>query len=739
MFGVSRIPVRESLKTLIGEGLVDHRPNLGYRVAQLTAAELREMYIVREVLETAALPIAVEQATDADRAHLIEINRQLEASLTEDDSREYHRLSREFHLSLTRPSRMHRLLHMLESAWNITEPVQPMVHVAGSDRASLHDDHADMIAAFLDRDSDALLRAAQHHHTRLNSVIRHCRTITDCLLIHPQKRRAEDISLTSRGRNTSPLAFPHSLVPFIARQSGASMTDTAHGPAQTGDLVEAAGHPVGGGLIKDSYDTRLTNEDLAPLKKQTWTSYNLFAFWMSDVHSVGGYVTAGSLFALGLASWQVLISLLVGITIVYFFCNLVAKPSQVSGVPYPVICRSVFGVLGANIPAIIRGLIAVAWYGIQTFLASAALDIVLIKLFPSLAPYAVTADYGFAGLSLLGWASFLFLWVVQAAVFWRGMESIRKFIDFCGPAVYVVMFILCGYLIWKAGWGAIDLNLGEVEHTGLSSIPVMLGAIALVVSYFSGPMLNFGDFSRYGKSYSAVKKGNFLGLPVNFLVFSILVVVTASLTLPVFGELITDPVETVARIDSTFAIVLGALTFTIATIGINIVANFISPAFDFSNVSPQRISWRAGGMIAAIGSVLITPWNLYNNPDVIHLTLETLGAFIGPLFGILIADYYLVRKQKVVVDELFSMSTTGLYWYSKGYNPAAVYSTIVGALVAMFTVLFNGAIDGMQIAGMSTASKYSWFIGCGIGFAMYFYLATRTKLAVTNFDTPVKA
>nr|WP_314142325.1 NCS1 family nucleobase:cation symporter-1 [uncultured Rhodococcus sp.] len=517
------------------------------------------------------------------------------------------------------------------------------------------------------------------------------------------------------------------------------MTDTAHGPAQTGDLVEAAGHPVGGGLIKDTYDPRLTNEDLAPLKKQTWTSYNLFAFWMSDVHSVGGYVTAGSLFALGLASWQVLIALLVGITIVYFFCNLVAKPSQVSGVPYPVICRSVFGVLGANIPAIIRGLIAVAWYGIQTFLASAALDIVLIKLFPSLAPYAVTADYGFAGLSLLGWASFLFLWVVQAAVFWRGMESIRKFIDFCGPAVYVVMFMLCGYLIWKAGWDAIDLNLGEVEYTGFSAVPVMLGAIALVVSYFSGPMLNFGDFSRYGKSYAAVKKGNFLGLPINFLVFSILVVVTASLTLPVFGELITDPVETVARIDSTFAIVLGALTFAIATIGINIVANFISPAFDFSNVSPQRISWRAGGMIAAIGSVLITPWNLYNNPDVIHLTLETLGAFIGPLFGILIADYYLVRKQKVVVDELFSMSPTGLYWYSKGYNPAAVYSTIVGALVAMFTVLFNGAIDGMEIAGMSTASKYSWFIGCGIGFVMYYYLATRTKLAVTNFDVPAKA
>ncbi|MDV8020282.1 GntR family transcriptional regulator [Rhodococcus sp. IEGM 1330] len=171
LFGVSRIPVRESLKTLIGEGLVDHRPNLGYTVAQLTAAELREMYIVREVLETAALPIAVELATDADREHIIEINRQLEASLARDDSREYHRLSREFHLALTNPSRMHRLLNMLESAWNITEPVQPMVHVAETDRSSLHSDHAEMLSAFLARDSEALLNAAQHHHTRLNSVI----------------------------------------------------------------------------------------------------------------------------------------------------------------------------------------------------------------------------------------------------------------------------------------------------------------------------------------------------------------------------------------------------------------------------------------------------------------------------------------------------------------------------------------------------------------------------------------
>ncbi|RBO89616.1 NCS1 family nucleobase:cation symporter-1 [Nocardia puris] len=489
------------------------------------------------------------------------------------------------------------------------------------------------------------------------------------------------------------------------------MTDTITPPAAPATTAEA------------DYDPRLTNADLAPLRTQKWGSYNIFAFWMSDVHSVGGYVTAGSLFALGLASWQVLAALLIGITIVYFFCNLVAKPSQVTGVPYPVICRSAFGVLGANIPAIIRGLIAVAWYGIQTFLASAALDVVLVKLFPGLAPYAVVEDYGFLGLSLLGWGSFMILWVLQACVFWRGMESIRKFIDFCGPAVYVVMFILCGYLISQAGWGAIDLSLGAVEHTGWSSVPVMLGAIALVVSYFSGPMLNFGDFSRYGRSFAAVKRGNFLGLPINFLLFSVLVVVTASLTLPVYGELITDPVETVARIDNTFAIVLGALTFAIATIGINIVANFISPAFDFSNVSPQRISWRAGGMIAAVGSVLITPWNLYNNPDVIHYTLEVLGAFIGPLFGVLIADYYLIKKQRVHVDDLFTMSPTGTYWYTKGYNPAAIAATALGAALAVIPVLAN------KLPGMATTAQYSWFIGCGVGFVAYYLIATRRTAA----------
>ncbi|WP_330175136.1 NCS1 family nucleobase:cation symporter-1 [Streptomyces sp. NBC_01498] len=484
------------------------------------------------------------------------------------------------------------------------------------------------------------------------------------------------------------------------------------------------------------YDPSLTNDDLAPVKKQSWTSYNILAFWMSDVHSIGGYVTAGSLFALGLASWQVLFALVVGILIVNVFCNLVAKPSQVTGVPYPVINRAVFGVAGANIPAVIRGLIAIAWYGVQTYLASQSLMIIFLKFWPG---SASLNDATFLGLSALGYLCYAILWVAQAAVFWRGMESIRRFIDWAGPAVYVVMIVLAVYLVSEAGWSNISFNLSEGESLGFgASIPVMLSAIALVVSYFSGPMLNFGDFARYGKSFDAVKKGNLLGLPVNFLFFSLLTVVTASATVPVFGELITDPIHTVERIDTAFAILLGGLTFVIATIGINIVANFISPAFDFSNVSPQKISWRAGGMIAAVGSVLLTPWNWYSDPEAIHYTLGLLGALIGPLFGILIAGYYVIGRQHVVVDDLFTRSPGGRYWFRGGYNPNAVWATALSGIPAIASVLVPKLLLDLELStvDLTEVSDYSWFIGCGLGFLAFVALERRSpQIVVETMDT----
>jgi NCS1 family nucleobase:cation symporter-1 len=344
----------------------------------------------------------------------------------------------------------------------------------------------------------------------------------------------------------------------------------------------------------------------------------------------------------------------------------------------------------------------VAWYGIQTYLASHALVILMVKLQPDWAEWADKDLHGFLGLSVLGYIAFAILWVVQALVFWRGMESIRKFIDFCGPAVYIVMAVLAIYLVSEAGWDNVNLNLSDHQLTGFAVFSTFCAAVATTVSYFSGPMLNFGDISRYGKSQKAVKIGNFLGLPLNFLVFSIMVVLTASATVPVYGRMITDPVDTIAELDNTYAIAFGALTLLIATVGINIVANFIAPAFDFSTVAPRMISWRMGGMIAAVGSIFLTPWNLYNSPDTIHYTLDTLAAFIGPVFGVLIAYFYVINRGDLNLPALFDSSPSGAYWYSRGFNVNSVIAICVAAVVGIVIVV---------VPAFEDAATYTWFIG----------------------------
>lgn len=204
-------------------------------------------------------------------------------------------------------------------------------------------------------------------------------------------------------------------------------------------------------------------------------------------------------------------------------------------------------------------------------------------------------------------------------------------------------------------------------------------------------------------------------LPVNFLAFSLVTVVIVSGTLPVFGEMLHDPIATVARIDNSVAVLLGAFAFVTATIGINIVANFVSPAFDFANVAPSKISWRAGGMIAAMASIFITPWNLFNNPEVIHYTLDVLAAFIGPLFGILLVDYYLIKKQQIDVDALFNDGPSGRYYYSGGINWTAVKAlipaTLMGVAITFIPVLQPMANFAGSPAASSAASCTSHWPG----------------------------
>ncbi|SDH58831.1 nucleobase:cation symporter-1, NCS1 family [Vibrio xiamenensis] len=453
---------------------------------------------------------------------------------------------------------------------------------------------------------------------------------------------------------------------------------------------------------------RLSNADLVPDKEQKWGWYSIFAFWMSDVHSVGGYVFAASLFALGLNGIQVFISLLVGIMVVMLFANLMGKPGQQAGVPFPVVARMSFGVFGANIPAVIRGLIAVVWYGIQTFLASSSFIILLLYFFPNMASLS---EPSFLGLSYLGWIGFIAMWVLQGIVFMFGMDAIRKVIDWSGPAIYIAMFALCIYMINRAGWDNISFNLSSEKLEGWDAFVQMFIASALVAGYFAGPTLNFSDFSRYCGSYQKLKLGNWLGLPLNFLLFSVFSVVIVSASMPVFGEMITDPVETVKRLDSGFITVLGALTFIFATVGINIVANFVAPAFDFSNVSPQKISFKAGGFIAAFGSVLLTPWNLFNNPEVIHYTVDILAAMIGPLYGIILVDYYAVKKGEIHVPSLYTESPQGKYWYQGGINIKSVYALVFAGIVALFSTFV-----------FSQLANYSLFIGGIVAAVSYRYL-----------------
>jgi nucleobase:cation symporter-1, NCS1 family len=462
------------------------------------------------------------------------------------------------------------------------------------------------------------------------------------------------------------------------------------------------------------YSERLYNEDLAPAKERTWTAYSLFAMWMADVHSIGGYTFAAGLFFLGLAGWQVFLALIAGITLVYFFMNLSGIAGQRHGIPYPVLARLSFGLFGANIPALIRAIIAIFWYGIQTWLASVAVLVLLLRIWPGLEQYN---ENSILGLSTLGWICFLILWAGQLLVLRRGMETVRRFVDWAGPAIYVAMFALAIWIIIEAR-GNIGLSLSDKDLSTGAAIVAFVTAVSLVVAYFSTLMLNFCDFSRFSPSERMVKVGNFWGLPVNFLAFSLVIVVITSGSRTVFGEAITDPVEVVSRIPNTLILIIGALTFAIATMGINIVANFVSPAYDLSNAIPKHIDFKRGGLITALLALLVTPWNIYNSPVAINYFLGGLGAFLGPLFGIIFVDYYLVKRGQVDVDGLYRTGPSSPYWYQGGVHRRAVVVFAISAVVAVIVAL---------VPAFKAISPFSWFVGAGLGAVLYWAVERRSR------------
>jgi NCS1 nucleoside transporter family len=468
---------------------------------------------------------------------------------------------------------------------------------------------------------------------------------------------------------------------------------------------------------------KLYNHDLAPAAPEArkWGVFSLFAMWMSDVHSVGGYTFAASLFFLGLTGWQVLISMVVGIMAVYFLMNLIGRPSQRYGIPYPVVARISFGVMGANLAAVVRGIIGIVWYGVQTYFASKAVQVLILTLVPSASAWT---QGDFLGLSPLAWFSFLFMWLFQLVIFLNGMETIRKFIDFCGPVVYVVMFALAIWMLAQTGFSSLSLQLSTAPASGAATIGLMANAAMLIVAYFGALLLNFGDFARFGKSESAMKKGNFLGLPVNFLVFSIITVIVTAGTLQVFGKAIMDPVLIVERIGNPVVVIIGSVTFIVATMGINIVANFVSPAYDIANLYPEKINFKLGGLITSILSVMVCPWLFVASPQAITLFVSIFGAVLGPLFGVIIADYYLVKRQAVAVSELYTLSPAGSYFYDGGWNRSAVIALAASGFLSIGLALL-GAYDVIFNVG-----DWGWLIGaCAAGLVYRALSAGSTRAA----------
>lgn len=463
-------------------------------------------------------------------------------------------------------------------------------------------------------------------------------------------------------------------------------------------------------------DPRLTNEDLAPAGKRNWKVFDLFAMWMSDVHNLGNYTFAAGLLVLGMNVWQIFTSLLVGFVLIYVGMNWMGKIGQSHGVPFPVISRISFGIWGANIPALIRAVIAIMWYGIQTYLASVAVNIMLLAAWPGLESWTHSS---FLGLDALGWVSFLSLWLLQALIISQGMESVRKFQDFCGPAIWLVMIALAIWILAKAGW-TISLTTTPNPVSVGEQWRQWFGAIGLILATYGTLMLNFCDFSRFAPNYKTVKRGNFWGLPINSTAFVIVSVIVTAGSLEVFGKAITDPAHLVAEIGNTWVLVLGALTFAIATMGVNIVANFVSPAYDLANIWPKRITFTLGGMISAVAALCVLPWKLYSSPAVINYFLGGLGAFLGPLFGIMIVDYYLVKRRRIDVEKLFVVGSDSPYHYKRGVNPLALATFLPTAALSAVIAL---------VPFFAPAAPYSWFIGTASAAALYLVVSRKQRIA----------
>ncbi|MBA0128255.1 NCS1 family nucleobase:cation symporter-1 [Haloechinothrix sp. YIM 98757] len=479
--------------------------------------------------------------------------------------------------------------------------------------------------------------------------------------------------------------------------------------------------PADDPLAIQQHDPALYNGDLAPLShgRRRWGAFEIFNVWSNDIQSLFGYTLAATLFiSYGLNGWAVLTGIILAGFIVMFLVNLTGKMSVKYGIPFPVAARMSMGVHGAQFPALLRGIVAIFWYGVQTYFASTAIALLITAVFD------VEGERTFLGMTSVGWVSYAIVAVFQLGLFLRGIKWITRYLDWAAPLVYGVMIALMLAIWIQAGsdlWGGLgSVFAGGGDYSG-GPVTAFVAVVGTMIAYFAAVIINYGDFSRFVKTERKMKLGNLLGLPVSLAVFSFLALVITAGSGVLYGEALTNPTDIVERVDNTWLTVIAALTFFVATVGINLVANFIPPAYDLANMIPARITARTGGIITAtIAFVIGGLWVSVISQMGIAQFVDTLGAVLAPLYGILVADYYLIRRQRVQLQELFSTDPAGTYYFTKGWNVRALAAFGIAAVFSVATV---------WVPALEELSGFAWILGAAIGGAAHFLFMRPTAHA----------
>jgi nucleobase:cation symporter-1, NCS1 family len=377
-------------------------------------------------------------------------------------------------------------------------------------------------------------------------------------------------------------------------------------------------------------------------------------------------------------------------------------------------------VQGAKFPALVRGIVAIFWYGVQTYFASTAVALLINAL------AGTEGGATFLGMTTVDWISYMIVTVFQVGLFMMGIDWVGKFLNWAGPFVYIVMVALLAVIWWKAG-GALVTEVGNIfrapGETERSTVMGFITVVGTMIAYFAAVVINFGDFSRFVRSEREMRIGNFWGLPVSIAFFSFIALFITAGTVVLFGERLINPADIVARVDNIWLTVIAAITFFAATVGINLVANFIPPAYDLANLAPSRISARTGGILTAIIAFFIGAlWVSVISTIGIAKFVDTLGAVLAPLYGILVADYYLIRKQRVNLQELFTSDPAGAYYYDNGWNRKAMQAFGMAAVFSIATV---------WVPALANLSGFGWVIGAVLGGAFHIWLMRDISAAHT--------